>query len=76
MKLLLILPLIMLSGCVTATYERDANSESFKVTSMMKSVDGLYAERADGFKLKVDKTHSTDSVADVLAIMKALQEGG
>jgi len=67
MKILLIILLtILLSGCITSSYKND--SESFKVTSLFKSVDGLKAERSsDGvFLIKVDKTSSQTEQMNML----------
>ena len=74
MILLALVMVLVLSGCVTATYRADATSEDFKVTSFFKSVDGLYAEKGGGqFSLKVDQTHTQDPVANMLKIMNLLQ---
>ena len=66
---------LILSGCVRATYEaKKGESEEFHLTSVFKSVDGLYTERKDGqFNLKIDKTHTQDPMGNMLEIMKLLQ---
>ena len=48
---------LALSGCVTATYHHDAQSEDFHLTSVMKKVDGLKASRkGSDFVITADKT--------------------
>lgn len=71
---ILVLMAMFLSGCVVATYHADATSEDFKITSVFKSVDGLYAEKGNGkFSLKVDKTHTRDPVENALDLIKLMQ---
>ena len=69
--LIIILLAISLSGCITATYQHSADSETFELTSFMKSVDGLDVRRQD-FQLKADKTHSVDPSEMLLNMMKAM----
>ena len=74
MILLALVMMLVLSGCVTATYRAEGTDENFKVTCLFKSVDGLYAEKSKGkFELKVDKTHTQDPVANMLQLMNLLQ---
>ncbi len=74
-RLIPIILILLLSGCVTARYTAsEANGEDFKLTSFFKSVDGLYTERSPGeFSLKIDKTHTQDPVANMLDILRLIQ---
>lgn len=72
MKFLMIVLMVMvLTGCISATYRHEGPVERFTVTSFMKSVDGLYAERGD-FRLKADKTHSQDPADTLKEVNKML----
>jgi hypothetical protein len=46
----------LLAGCVTATYKN--GNETFRVTSLFKSVEGLSASKGDGFEISIAKTES------------------
>ncbi len=73
--LLIILAAMLLQGCVRATYTAQGiNSETFKLTSVFKSVDGLTVTRiGNDFTLGIDKTHTQDPMGNMLEIMKMLQ---
>ena len=70
--LLLLTCCVLLSGCVTARYSN--GNEQFKMTSVMKSVDGLSTSGWDGaFKMDIDATHSQDPVSNMLQMMQLMQ---
>jgi len=78
--LFLIITILTLTGCVTASYTaNDTDGEAFKMTSLFKSVDGLYTEKGKGkFTMKIDKTHTQDpmgSMVDMLKLMQMMQFG-
>ena len=69
-----IVMILMLSGCVHATYEADtANGEYFELWSLFKSVDGLETKKGP-FELKIDKTHSQNPTADLVELMRLVKE--
>ena len=78
MKIILIILLMTLTSCVTATYKKDGDTEKFKITSFFKSVDGLQVEKGQGkFSLEIDSTASNgNAVSDLLEIMRFMNEGG
>jgi len=73
--LLMVTIAFTLSGCVMATYTANPDgSETFKLTSFFKSVDGLYTEKGNGqFNLKMDKTHTVDPTSNMLEMMKIME---
>ncbi len=75
MKLFISLILLMfLVGCVTTEYTTKHPSgviESFKLTTFLKSVDGLQVLRTpDIFAMGIDKTNTNDVLGDVARILE------
>ena len=69
--LLLLTCCVLVSGCVTARYSN--GNEQFKMTSVMKSVEGLDTSGWDGaFTMRIDKTNTHDPVANMLQMMQLM----
>jgi len=59
--LLIGLIMLLLGGCVRATYHASQGEEDFKLWSVLKSVDGLAVDReGKDFSLDIDKTHTLE----------------
>ena len=73
--LLTLLIILSLPGCITATYTRQGDDESFVVRSLWKSVDGLRASRDDEgeFKIIVDRTHTQLTIEEMVSAVRAYE---
>jgi len=72
--------ILLLQGCVYATYNAEQGKESLKVISLLKEVDGFSADRnAEEFNIEIDKTRGDDpfeGLADLLDSWNELQSMG
>lgn len=72
--------MLLLTGCVSVEYHRTASTEDLKVTTFLKSLDGLYSNRDEtGFEIIIDKTYSQnplEGIEDLLEAWKELQMMG
>lgn len=76
MKYLILIAVLFLQGCVSISYSDGA--ETLRVSTFFKSLDGFDAER-EGFRLKFDKSHTTDPIQaanDILDVAARLSPGG
>jgi len=65
---------VFLSGCVRATYNATPGGETFTLWSVLKSVDGLAVDReGEDFSLDIDKTHSQNPMADMVEMIKMIE---
>ena len=62
---------LVLTGCVTSSYTTthpNGVTETFELTTFLKSVDGLSVIRTpDLFGLKIDATHTNDDAISAVA---------
>jgi hypothetical protein len=72
--------LAQVTGCVSVEYHRTDTTEDLKVTTFLKSLDGLYSNRDEtGFEIIIDKTYSQnplEGIEDLLEAWKELQTMG
>lgn len=70
--IIVILIALATTGCVTAKYTQTSTTESFSVTSVFKSVDGMAASRTpEGFQIIVDKTYSHDPLRGITELLES-----
>lgn len=66
---------LILSGCVSITYDKTGTNEVLKVKTLFKSLDGLVAERdGKGFNIMIDKTYTKDPFRAVTELLEAYRE--
>lgn len=71
MRYLTVILVLLLAGCVKATYTSTGTTETFEVVSVFKSIEGLSAMRTpEIFAIRVDKTNSTNVIADIAQILQ------
>jgi hypothetical protein len=67
--------LIVFSGCAVISYEQENGKETLNVTTFLKSIDGLAAERdEDGFTIIIDKTYTHDPTRALADLMETYQQ--
>ena len=74
--LLLAMALVLLTGCVSITYDVTKDqTEHLEVKTLFKSLDGLWSERdADGFSIIIDKTYTHDPMRGIMELMETYEQ--
>lgn len=64
-----------LTGCVYATYNAEKGSESLRVITLWKEVDGFYADRnGEEFVIQIDKTKSGKPFEELAALLEQVDK--
>lgn len=70
---LMLIVMVMSSGCANIEYTN--GTETLKVTTFLKSVEGFGADRdAEGFTVLIDKTRTNDPLPGLVELLETINE--